>query len=441
MTLKACPQCGYRYNAPENQTCGKCKGWLGGVAAATVAAPPPRRSLIPNSIPEYACYLAVPVGALLGFPNPIGAAFGLLMATLLIKVVRLDMAVGQMMAASFGGPNVTDGLRHLILDQKVGTVLIFSDNFTDAASLGRLTTELQAIGREAGLPAPLLVAVDEEGGRVMRIHDGVAALPSELELGAQGPQGVRQAVANTAAGLHTLGIQLDLAPVADLRTNAADGVIGDRSYGGDPSVVGPLVAAAVTGLHDGGVGATLKHFPGLGGAAGDPHSAMPTDGESLDQWAATQARSFQAGIDAGADAVMTTAVVVPGLDPTGTPALFSRAVVTGLLRDRLHFQGVIVTDGLGMGGITMLYSLPDATVAAVRAGNDLVLLNSADAAYQASAIETVKQQVRSGTISSDQVQASAARVIALRARWPVWAPSLMDLSAAPPTFELAARRR
>jgi len=94
------------------------------------------------------------------------------------------MAVGQMMAASFGGPNVTDGLRHLILDQKVGTVLIFGDNFTDAASLGRLTTELQAIGREAGLPAPLLVAVDEEGGRVMRIHDGVAPLPSELELGA-----------------------------------------------------------------------------------------------------------------------------------------------------------------------------------------------------------------------------------------------------------------
>ncbi|TMD86919.1 MAG: hypothetical protein E6I78_04335, partial [Chloroflexi bacterium] len=77
--------------------------------------------------------------------------------------LSLDLAVGQMMAASFGGPNVTDGLRHLILDQKVGTVLIFSDNFTDAASLGRLTTELQAIGREAGLPAPLLVAVDEEG--------------------------------------------------------------------------------------------------------------------------------------------------------------------------------------------------------------------------------------------------------------------------------------
>jgi beta-N-acetylhexosaminidase len=355
--------------------------------------------------------------------------------------LSLDMAVGQMMAASFGGRNVTDGLRHLILDQKVGTILIFSDNFIDAASLGRLTSELQAIGREAGLPAPLLVAVDEEGGRVMRVHDGVAPLPSQLELGARGPQGVREAVADTAAGLHALGIELDLAPVADLRTNPGDGVIGDRSYGGDPSVVGPLVASAVSGLHDGGVAATLKHFPGLGGAAGDPHSAMPTDGESLDRWGATQARTFQAGIDAGADAVMTTAVVVPGLDPTGTPAVFSRAVVTGLLRDRLHFPGVIVTDGLGMGGITTLYSLPDATVAAVRAGNDLVLLNSADAGYQASAIEAVKQQVRAGVILMDEVQASAARVIALRARWPRWAPSLKDVSASAPVIDLALSRR
>jgi hypothetical protein len=91
MTLKACPQCGYRYNAPENQTCGKCKGWLGGVATAATVAPPTRRSLIPATVPEFACYLPVPIGALLGFPNPIGAAFGLLMGALLIKVVRLDM--------------------------------------------------------------------------------------------------------------------------------------------------------------------------------------------------------------------------------------------------------------------------------------------------------------------------------------------------------------
>jgi len=100
-----------------------------------------------------------------------------------------------------------------------------------------------------------------------------------------------------------------------------------------------------------------------------------------------------------------------------------------------------VTDGLGMGGITGLYGLPDATVAAVRAGNDLVLLNSADAGYQVSAIETVKQQVRAGLISMDEVQASAARVIALRARWPSWAPSLMDVSASAPVVDLALSPR
>lgn len=91
MTLKACPQCGYRYNAPENQTCGKCKGWLGGPVAATSAVAAPRRSLLPRTLPEFVCYLPVPLGALLGFPNPIGAAFGLLMGALLIKVVRLEM--------------------------------------------------------------------------------------------------------------------------------------------------------------------------------------------------------------------------------------------------------------------------------------------------------------------------------------------------------------
>ncbi|HEV3097919.1 MAG TPA: glycoside hydrolase family 3 N-terminal domain-containing protein, partial [Candidatus Dormibacteraeota bacterium] len=105
------------------------------------------------------------------------------------SLLPLDVAVGQMMAASFGGPAITDGLRHLILDEKVGTVLVFGDNFTDAASLARLTADLQALGRQAGLPAPLLVTLDEEGGRVMRVTDGVAALPSEQELGGRGPQG------------------------------------------------------------------------------------------------------------------------------------------------------------------------------------------------------------------------------------------------------------
>lgn len=380
------------------------------------------------------------VGAGAGHPSPAAVAGS---TPAHPEALSLDMAAGQVVAASFFGPHITPGLRHLIVDDKVGSVLIFRDNFVDAAGLKRLTSDLQALGREAGLPAPLLVTVDEEGGRVMRITDGVAGLPAPADLGARGPDVVRSATAATASGLHALGVQLDLAPVADLRLNPADAVIGDRSFGSDPGRVGPLVAAAIAGMHDGGIGATLKHFPGLGGAAGDPHSAIPTDPESPAQWQATQALSFKAGIDAGADAVMTTAVYVPGLDPSGIPALFSRRVVTGLLREQLGFQGVIVSDGLGMGGITARYTLPDATVAALQAGNDLVLLNSGDAAYQEQAILAIKRAVLSGTIPSTQLQDSAQRVVALRARWPAWAPAPADPPPAydPMSAETAIRNR
>lgn len=334
------------------------------------------------------------------------------------RPLPLDLAVGEMFGASFYGPRIPPGLRHLILEDKVATVLIFRDNFSDEASLARLTSDLHELGREAGLAAPLMVAVDEEGGRVMRVQEGVAPLPSEYELGARGPQGVRSAVAATASGIRGLGITLDLAPVADLRLNPLDGVIGDRSFGSDPARVGPLVAAAVEGLHDGGVAATLKHFPGLGGAPGDPHAAIPTDPESEALWEATQASSFEAGIAAGADAVMVTSVDVPGLDPSGTPALFSAAVVQGLLRQRLGFNGVIVTDSLGMGGIASVYPLGEAVLESVQAGADLVLLGNGDAGAQDAAIAELRAAVDRGVVPASLVRASAARVIAMSLRWP-----------------------
>ena len=327
-----------------------------------------------------------------------------------------DVAAAQMLAVSFYGTRITPGLRHLILDDKVGTVLLFSPNFDDAGGLLRLTSELRALGEQARLPAPLIVAVDEEGGRVMRITDGVNPLPAAAVLGLRGPAGVRTEVASTARGLSRLGVDWDLAPVADLRTNPLDAVIGDRSFGSDPARTGPLVAAAVEGLHDGGVAATLKHFPGLGGAAGDPHAAMPVDPVTLDRWSATQARSFGAGIAAGADAVMTTAVVVPGLDPSGTPAMFSAPVVR-LLRERLGFQGVVVADSLVMGAVTARYSLAQATVAAASAGNDLLLLADGDTAAEDTALRALQRAVLLGAISEEQVRASAARVIGLRRRW------------------------
>jgi beta-N-acetylhexosaminidase len=328
------------------------------------------------------------------------------------------MALGQTVGVAFSGREVTPGLRHLIVDDKVGTVVLLPSNFGDAAGLRHLAGQLAALGREAGLPAPLLLCLNQEGGRASAVSDGVPSMPSEEALGARGPAAVREAMAATARGLRSLGVGLDLAPVSDLRTNPADGVIGDRAYGSTPAVVGPLVAAAVEGLHDGGVGATVKHFPGLGGQAGDPHKALPSDPMTEPQWLATHGVAIGAGIAAGTDAVMTTELVVPGLDPTGTPAVFSRPVVS-MLRDRLHFGGVIITDSLSMGGIQARMTVPEAAVAALEAGNDLMLLSNGDPAYEAQAVDAMRAAVAAGRVSPAAVRASAERVIALRTRYAI----------------------
>ncbi len=319
-----------------------------------------------------------------------------------------------MLVASLSGTVVTDGLRRLILDDKVGTVLLFRSNFGDSAGLRRWTAELRALGQQAGLPAPLMITTDEEGGTVDQVADGLRLLPAAQALGGEGPAGVRRDVAAMATGLRADGIGLDLAPVADLRTSPADGVIGSRSFGGDAGVVGPLVAAYVHGLHDGGVAATLKHFPGLGGAAGDPHREAVSDPVTPAQWFATTARSFAAGIAAGADAVMTTSLRVPNLDPSNKPALLSAAVV-GMLRNTLHFGGVIVTDSLSMTAVGE--SMPRATMDAAVAGNDLLLMSSGSTALEDQAYQMVLAAVANGTLAQAQVQTSAQRVLALHRRW------------------------
>jgi len=327
----------------------------------------------------------------------------------------LDEDIGSVLVASWRGPGIPPGVRSLLDDGRVGGVLLFTSNFGGPEGLSALSDSLRALASSACLDHPVLVMLDEEGGQVTRVQASFAP-PSALVAGAGGAAHVRDVERVSGAGLRQLGVGLNLAPVADVRTNARDQVILDRSFGSNPAVVAPLVGAAVLGLHDGGVGATLKHFPGLGGAAGDPHVAIPTDPESEAQWAAVQLPAFQAGIAAGADAVMTTAVYVPGLGAGSTPAMFSAAVV-GRLRTQLGFGGVIMSDSVSMGGIGARYSLPEATVVALAAGNDLVLLGNGDPGYEAQALAAVRAAVLSGRLDRAKLHESAKRVNALRDRW------------------------
>ena len=329
--------------------------------------------------------------------------------------ISLQNDIGAVLVVSQFGTTISPTLQQLLVRDRVGGVLLFRPNFKTPAGLKAWTSRLQALASAACLDHPLLVMLDEEGGKVNQVRAPFMA-PSQQGAGRGGRDHVHALEQRAAAGLHQLGVGLDLAPVADVRTNSKDLVIGDRSFGANPQSVAPLVAAAVQGLHDGGVGATLKHFPGLGGAAGDPHVAIPTDNETDAKWARMQMPAFKAGIDAGADAVMTTAVYVPGLGAGHTPAMFSAAVINRL-RSQLGFQGVIVSDSLSMGGVTALYALPQAAVLALSAGNDLILLGNGDPLYEGKAMSAIQVAVRSGRIDRQQLHESALRVNQLRDRW------------------------
>lgn len=328
----------------------------------------------------------------------------------------LDADIGAVMVMSWRGSADWSAVRPVLVDDHVGSVLLFSANFGGTASgMREWSDRLTALAQTTCSEHPILAMLDEEGGSVANIKAPFAP-PWPWEMASYGPDRVRGWEAANGAGLRSAGVGLDLAPVADVRTNYRDGIIGARSFGSSPTVTAPMVAAAVRGLHEGGVGATLKHFPGLGGAAGDPHEAIPTDPESEATWSAVQLPSFAAGIAAGADAVMVTAVYVPGLGGGSMPAMFSPAVV-GRLRSQLGFGGVIVTDSLSMGGIGARWSLQEAAVLAIAAGNDMIMLGNGDPSYEASAIAAVRSAVLSGRLDRTRLHESAMRVNALRDRW------------------------
>lgn len=329
---------------------------------------------------------------------------------------ELDADIGSVMVFSWRGALDWSSVRPYLVHDRVGGVLFFTPNFGGTPTgMKQWSDRLLALSSSECLEHPMLLMTDQEGGSVANMKTSTSP-PWPLEMATYGPSRVHDLEKLNGLGLRSAGVGLDLAPVADVRTNSLDGIIGARSFGSSPSVVAPLVSAAVSGLHDGGVGAVLKHFPGLGGAAGDPHEAIPTDHTSEAAWSSVQLPGFAAGIAAGADAVMVTAVYEPGLDGGAMPALFSPSVISRL-RTQLGFNGVIMTDSLSMGGIGARWSLPQAAVMALAAGNDMLLLGNGDPGYESAAVAAVRAAVLSGRLDRARLHESAVRINALRDRW------------------------
>lgn len=251
-----------------------------------------------------------------------------------------------------------------------GGIVFDGDNM---AAPEQLRSMLAAAGG-AGSTAPLL-CVDEEGGSVARVAYafGVTTDFKPMFTYREGGTAAAYANAKTIGGeIADFGFNVDFAPVADVWTNPDNTVIGRRAYSDDPAEAAALVAAAVRGFHDGGVGCVLKHFPGHGDTAEDSHLGAARSGKTAEELADCELIPFAAGLAAGADMVMVGHITVPAVDPE-RPATLSRPIVTGLLRDQLGFDGVVITDAMRMGALTGAYDGTEAAVLAVEAGCDLLL--------------------------------------------------------------------
>ncbi|MFF3376962.1 glycoside hydrolase family 3 protein [Streptomyces sp. NPDC002680] len=303
----------------------------------------------------------------------------------------------------------------LIARYRVGGIIYFSwaHNTRDPHQIADLSNGIQqaSLGLPRGLP--VLISTDQEHGIVGRVGKPATLLPGAMALGANASRtDARTAGSISGAELRALGIRQDYAPVADVNVNPANPVIGVRSFGADPNAVAGLVAAQVTGYQRASVAATAKHFPGHGDTAVDSHYGFPVIEHTREQWNTIDAPPFRAAIRAGIDSIMTAHIMVPALDASGDPATLSRPILTGILREELGYDGVVVTDSLGMQGVREKYGDDRVPVLALKAGVDQ-LLNppSLDIAWNA-----VLTAVRQGELTEARLDASILRVLRLKNR-------------------------
>jgi beta-N-acetylhexosaminidase len=330
--------------------------------------------------------------------------------------------------ARFAGTQPPDWLRRW-LDNGLGGVLLFANNITGPAQLRELTATLRAHHPE------VLIAVDEEGGTVTRVQARAgSSYPGNAALGAVGDTALtRRVAASIGAMLAAGGVNLDLAPVADVDAVPVNPIIGVRSFGADPGLVAAHTAAFVEGVQSHLVAACAKHFPGHGRTDTDSHVTRPVVEASLSDLRETDLVPFRAAAGAGVRSIMTAHVVFPAIDTV--PATISRRVLAGLLREELGFGGVIVTDALEMAAIGDNAASAEGAVRSLAAGADLLCLPGQWAAQQR-ARDSLACAVRDGTVPARRVEESAARVRALAA----WARADPAPGAEPAIGAEAARR-
>jgi beta-N-acetylhexosaminidase len=315
---------------------------------------------------------------------------------------ELRKLAGQLVMIRLFGTELDDDTAAFIRENGIRGACLFRQNMLDAAQLTRFTSELRtAMGPQA------LVALDQEGGAVVRSL-WVPPPPSAMALGAaDDPQLVREVGAAVARAVKSMGFNWNFAPVLDLNNNPLNPVIAERSFGADPERAAALAMAWMDGSESEGVACCVKHFPGHGDTHVDSHRDLPTVDKGLAELERFEFAPFRAAAP-HAPAVMTAHIVYPALDPHN-PATMSRAILTGLLRGQMGYEGVIITDGMDMHAIAHRYGAGQAAVNALAAGADMVMAIGSRETQEAT-VDAIAAAIADGTLPMDEVRARLARL-------------------------------
>jgi len=357
----------------------------------------------------------------------------------ILELMSVEEKVGQLFLVYFKGPDLSPALCEMIARFRVGGILLYSNagNIENPKQVAKLTSAAQKMASCQGQGIGLFVAVDQEGGPISRLREGFTVFPSNMAVAATGDEeNARLAAKITAEELKTLGVNMNLAPVLDVNSNPENPIIGVRSFGSNPDTVARFGLAAMEQYRDSDVIAVAKHFPGHGDTSFDSHSKLPMVAHNIKRLEKIELYPFRQAIDQGkVDAIMTAHVEVPALEPRPKlPATLSANILTKLLRQKMGFGGLIVTDSLGMGALDINFGTTRAALRSFLAGAD-VLLFGADPEHepveQQRAYRKILAAVKSGQIPKARLDDSVRRILNLKMKYGLLEANPVSVKDAP----------
>jgi len=333
-----------------------------------------------------------------------------------LELTELDQKIGQIFMAAMPGTHLDEGTEALIRDYNLGGIILFSRNIENPVQVARLCREIQhaAMKYHGG---SLFLAVDQEGGRVSRLREPFTVFPGNAAIGMD-DQPVERAIEygiTTAREMKLVGLNMNLAPVVDVQRGEPEKHLKDRIFSEDPEMVALLGRTVVRSLQRNGVLAVAKHFPGLGRASVDPHFELPKIEVDMDELEDINLIPFRAAIEEGVSAIMTSHAIYPALE-SNRPATLSSIVLTQLLRERMGFDELIITDDLEMGAIAKHWGVAGGALASFEAGADILLICKEQENVLES-VDLIRSQLLRGEISFQRLEQSNERIMKARSRF------------------------